>query len=244
MLFRSIKSTEVGRIEFGYRLKRDNSLYFYVTDTGRGLKPEEIPHIFERFAKTDGIAQKAGLELSISKMLVECFGGKIDVKSDINKGSTFYFTIPTGFKQQKSSSEYIIDSTIEKQIDKIEKQEIAKPTANTDSESLQTILIAEDIFSNYKLLQVMLKGKYNIMRAKDGVETIEMYRKHKPDLILMDIKMPKMDGIEATRLIKLEDANMPIIAVTANAFESEKRNVLNSGFDDYRSEERRVGKEC
>ena len=166
-------------------------------------------------------------------MLVECFGGKIDVKSDINKGSTFYFTIPTGFKQQKSSSEYIIDSTIEKQIDKIEKQEISKPTANTDSESLQTILIAEDIFSNYKLLQVMLKGKYNIMRAKDGVETIEMYRKHKPDLILMDIKMPKMDGIEATRLIKLEDANMPIIAVTANAFESEKRNVLNSGFDDY-----------
>ena len=100
---------------------------------------------------------------------------------------------------------------------------------------MKTVLIAEDNDSNYILMCYLLKKSFNILRAKNGKEAVEMAAKGGMDIILMDIKMPEMDGLEATRIIKKEQPNMPIIALTANAFESDRGQALAAGCDDFLS---------
>ena len=98
---------------------------------------------------------------------------------------------------------------------------------------MKTILIAEDTDSNYLLLTIILRKKFNLIRAVNGQETIELFKEKKPDIILMDIKMPVMDGLCATREIRKDDAEIPIIALTANAFDSDRQKSFDAGCSDY-----------
>lgn len=149
-------------------------------------------------------------------MLVEKMGGDISVESEGDKGSIFKFTIPY--------------------------QEIAIETGMNDMENNETkesvsagrtILVAEDVESNYLLLKAIIGKIYTLVHAWDGQEAIDLFKQSNPDLILMDIKMPVLDGLAATRVIRAESKEVPIIALTAFAFDDDRVKALEAGCNDY-----------
>lgn len=213
----AIKFTPEGNIFFGYR-RKDNNLYFYVSDTGCGIESEKKDMVFNRFVKLNSFAQGTGLGLAICQMIIKKLGGEIGVESEYGKGSTFWFTLPA-------------DIIRNIQIPPAANQE---EEVLTDKARTATLLIAEDNESNYILIRAVLK-EYNLLHAHDGNEAVQLYREHHPDLILMDIKMPNMDGYEATAEIRKEDPHIPIIAVTAFAFAEDEQRVKQSGFNGYAS---------
>lgn len=211
----AIKFTEKGSIRFGYEM-RENELYFYVADTGCGIPKDKQQNIFGRFVKLNSFAQGTGLGLSICKTLMDHMGGRIGVESEEGKGSTFWFTLPykPAVKEDKKQMPKDIQPV------SIERNKL-------------TILVAEDNASNYKLFESILKYDYHLIHAWDGMEAVEMFRRHNPQIVLMDINMPVMDGYEATREIRKYSAKIPIIAVTAFAYASDEQKVMESGFDGY-----------
>ena len=219
LLDNAFKFTDKGEIPFGYyKIIKDNKefLQFYVKDTGIGLSEKQQKLIFQRFTKAEINKQKlyrgAGLGLSISKSLVEMLGGKIWVDSEENRGATFNFTIP-------SDNSEIIEKT-------------SQPKKyNWKNKS---ILIAEDEESNFQYLNILLtKTGAKIFHAKNGQEAIDIVKNQNIDAVLMDIKMPEMNGLEATRHIKALGKKIPIIAQTAFTFEFEENISINSGCDAY-----------
>jgi len=213
LLNNAAKFTKQGSITFGYEL-RDKQLYFYVTDTGSGIPADKVDAIFGRFVKLNSFAQGTGLGLSICQTIVEHMGGKIGVNSEEGKGSTFWFTLPYKPVQAEGKKE----------------EEHQPITIHKDK---LTILIAEDNESNYRLFQSILGRDYNLIHAWDGREAVELYKVHNPQIILMDINMPVMDGYEATHEIRKISADVPIIAVTAFAYASDEQRVMENGFDGY-----------
>ncbi|NVO09163.1 MAG: response regulator [Bacteroidales bacterium] len=217
----AIKFTRQGYVNFGYKLK-DKELEFFVEDTGIGIPHEMHEEIFKRFRQVEStIARQyggSGLGLSISKAYVELLGGRIWLISELNKGSTFYFTIP--YKKVKKTPI-------------VEKQPLKEMT--DESDITKTILIAEDEDSNFMLLEEMLSGlNINIIRAINGIEAVNTCKlNNRIDLILMDIKMPIMDGYEATKQIKKFKPNLPIIAQTAYSTEVDKNMALSNGCNDF-----------
>lgn len=211
----AIKFTEKGSIRFGYEM-RENELYFYVTDTGCGIPKDKQQNIFGRFVKLNSFAHGTGLGLSICKTLMDHMGGRIGVESEEGKGSTFWFTLPykPAVKEDKKQMPKDIQPV------SIERNKL-------------TILVAEDNASNYKLFESILKYDYHLIHAWDGMEAVEMFRKHNPQIVLMDINMPVMNGYEAAREIRKYSAKIPIIAVTAFAYASDEQKVMESGFDGY-----------
>lgn len=212
----ALKFTIEGSIRFGYR-HEGKELCFYVTDTGCGIAPEEIERVFNRFVKLNSFAQGTGLGLSICQMIIKKLEGRIGAESTIGKGSTFWFTLPDTL---------LIETT------PAAEPEAVHTTAVHDAAHKATLLVAEDNESNYTLFHAMLKD-YNILHARNGHEAVELHQRHHPDLILMDLKMPGMDGYEATRLIRTIDKEIPIIAVTAFAFAEDEQRVQQSGFNAY-----------
>lgn len=214
----AIKFTKEGSIRFGYRHK-DDKLLFYVRDTGCGIEPEKKDLVFNRFVKLNSFAQGTGLGLAICQMIVKKMGGEIGVESQLGKGSTFWFTLPDtvihGINVQSIKTAVNEDAIID----------------NTNPKKA-TLLIAEDNESNYILIRAVLK-EYDLLHAHDGNEAVRLYREHRPDLILMDLKMPDMDGYEATVEIRKEDSDIPIIAVTAFAFSEDEQRVKQNGFNGY-----------
>ncbi len=213
LLNNASKFTSQGSITFGYEL-HGRELYFYVKDTGCGIPADKANSIFGRFVKLNSFIQGTGLGLSICQTIVEHMGGHIGVESEEGKGSTFWFTIPyqpAGTDNKKED----MHQPISVQKDKL------------------TILIAEDNESNYRLFQSILKRDYNLIHAWDGKEAVNLYKTHHPQIILMDINMPVMDGYEATREIRKLSLDVPIIAVTAFAYASDEQRVMENGFDGY-----------
>ncbi|MBN2521025.1 MAG: response regulator, partial [Bacteroidales bacterium] len=221
LLNNAMKYTESGFINFGYDIF-ENEVKFYVSDSGIGISPSEFKNIFDPFHKIERTKTKiyrgAGLGLSICKRLVELMGGKIWLESQLGKGTTFYFTLP------------------------FEKAElIFKPTEKKEKIKLNweglKILVAEDEPMNFTLIKKILEpSKAEIIWAKDGSEAVDFVKKNSKLsnlIILMDIKMPVMNGIEAFKIIKRINKNIPIIAVTAYAHETDKYEILKSGFSDY-----------
>jgi signal transduction histidine kinase/ActR/RegA family two-component response regulator len=217
LLNNASKFTKKGRISFGYELKESN-LEFYVKDTGIGIKREVHDAIFERFRQADGsIAREfggTGLGLSISKAYVELMGGKIWLDSLVGEGSSFYFTIP--YKPIKIELHKI----------KIQKDVKIVPSANQ-----KVVLIAEDEKFNYLLLEELFKEmNVKIIWAKNGWEAINAcYENSDIDLVMMDMKMPIMDGFEATRILRGTFTHIPIIAQTAYASEKDLQRVYDCG---------------
>ncbi len=219
LITNAIKFTYEGEIHFGFKLKKDY-IDFYVKDTGIGISEEKLSHIFGRFVKLNSFVQGTGLGLAICQMIVEKMGGAITVESELHEGSTFRFTIP-----------YDMYNKQEKFKKNAEREQHLKVTIK--SLQLRTLLVAEDVDSNFLLMNTVLGKKYKLIRARDGREAVDMYKENHPDLIFMDIKMPYMDGLEATRLIRGYSKDIPIIALTAFAFESDRERAIEAGCNDY-----------
>ena len=185
------------------------------TDRNR-LSENKRKDIFGRFVKLNTFAQGTGLGLSICEMIVTQMKGTIGVDSVEGKGSKFWFTLPFQPKKELLPAGEPKPVTL----DKIARNEL-------------TILIAEDNSSNYRLFESILKPEYKLIHAWNGKEAVELFHQHKPQLILMDIKMPVMDGYEATAEIRKVSSSVPIIAVTAYAFAQDEQRIIKSGFDAY-----------
>ena len=210
------KFTEKGHIHFGFRPHTDGRWYFYVEDTGYGIPADKVENVFERFVKLDGQAQGTGLGLAISKSIIERLDGEIGVYSAEGHGSTFWFLLPAASVTASVSGG---------------KSEEQAPQTLSEAPGMATLLIAEDDPANYKLFEIMLKKHYTLVHAWNGREAVEMFREHRPHMILMDIRMPEMDGYEATAAIRALSADVPIIAVTAFAYPEDMRRILSSGFN-------------
>jgi len=228
----AIKFTDEGFVELGYKVS-DKDIEFYVKDTGIGISQENHHLVFDRFNKitwdTDGkkVYPGTGLGLSISKAFVEKMRGKIWLISEKGKGTTFYFTIPleTSDKPAFSYSDVKVSEDF-----------------NLDG---KVILVAEDEEKNFQFFEIFLsKLGAKVLHAFSGKEAVDIVNKQAKsiDLIFMDIKMPEMDGYEATRIIKKKFPDMPIIAQTAYAFSDDKAKALEAGCDDYISKPVAKGK--
>jgi signal transduction histidine kinase/ActR/RegA family two-component response regulator len=220
LLNNAIKFTDEGSIRFGYR-KKEGFLQFFVEDTGIGIPENLHEKIFEPFRQGNLDFTKhyggAGLGLSISARLVELMGGKISLKSRPGKGSVFYFSIP-----YKSVSGHT------KEEDNYDEHFVIKVPD-------MAILIAEDDNINYLYLETVLaKSRIKLIRANNGLEAVELCMKYPEiSLVLMDIKMPFMNGLDATRRIKEHFPELPVIAQTAYAMQEDKTKASAAGCDDY-----------
>ena len=213
------KFTAKGSISFGYKLK-EKEIVFHVADTGSGISDDKIDKIFDRFIMANNQVQGTGLGLSISKIIVEKLGGKIAVQSKMETGTTFTFTLP-----------YISANGDMKWEEKLTSASIKDN--NRTSHQEMTILVAEDYQSNYDLIEAMLGKMYKLVHAHDGMEAIIFYEQYKPDLILMDIKMPNINGLDATKAIREMSASVPVIAVSAYAYEKDKIAAIESGCNEF-----------
>ena len=213
------KFTAKGSISFGYKLK-EKEIVFHVADTGSGISDDKIDKIFDRFIMANNQVQGTGLGLSISKIIVEKLGGKIAVQSKMGTGTTFTFTLP-----------YISANGDMKWEEKLPPASV-KDNSRTSHQEM-TILVAEDYQSNYDLIEAMLGKMYKLVHAHDGMEAIIFYEQYKPDLILMDIKMPNINGLDATRAIREMSADVPVIAVSAYAYEKDKIAAIESGCNEF-----------
>ena len=219
LITNAIKFTFKGEIRFGFEVRKEY-IDFYVKDTGMGISEEKIKMIFERFVKLNTFVQGTGLGLAICRVIVEKLGGEITAESKLNEGSTFRFTIP--YKAGKKCPES-------------EKATKCPESGSTEPRKVlqrRTVLVAEDVDSNFLLLKTLLGKRCNLLWAKNGEDAVNQFKEHQPDLILMDIKMPHMDGLEATRLIRSYSKEVPIVALTAFAFESDKDRAIEAGCDD------------
>ena len=190
-LSNAIKNTEKGTITLGLK-HEGNWLKLYVSDTGYGIAKEKLPQIFTRFEKLNDFVQGTGLGLSICKSIVERLGGRIEVVSELGKGSTFALYLP----YQEMPKEVV------------ERRLVSGKSIAADKR--KKILVVEDVESNFVQLNILLNKEYIISWVRNGEEAINSFVREKPDLILMDIRMPVMDGIQATEKIRTIFLSVPI----------------------------------
>lgn len=212
----AIKYTKKGYIKVGYVVE-NGGIKVYVSDTGIGIAENKKDKVFQRFEKLDEFAQGSGLGLSIVKALAESYGGQVGFQSEEGVGSTFWSWTPSSTINIIGNDAEFVPTLPKKPID-----------ASNRFGTVKKILVAEDNDSNFLILKYILSD-FEIARACTGREAIQMASVAGYDVILMDIKMPDIDGIEATIQIRTFDRTIPIIAVTANAFVSDKEEALKAG---------------
>ena len=214
LITNALKFTHKGKVEFGF-IVENNNIKFFVIDTGQGISSKLQEAVFYRFNRGDAKKiQGNGLGLSISKQLTELMGGEFKLVSEENKGSAFYLNIPIVKKETK-------------------KVIIKKKQLNT-SWTDKKILVVDDEELNFELLnEILLETKAEISRAKNGKEAVDLCKINNYDLVLMDVKMPIMDGFTATSLILENNPSQKIIAQTAYAMAGEKEKAIKIGCADF-----------
>jgi CheY-like chemotaxis protein len=219
LLDNAVKFTQKGKINVGYH-NEENSVVFFVKDTGKGISNEKLAMIFDLFTQEDSSMTRghegSGLGLSIAKGMVELLGGRIWAVSEKGFGSSFYFSIPLSADGSHQKSSQSVPWNV---------SAISKPL----------ILVAEDDESNYLYLEAVIKKTgLDYLIVQNGMEAVEKIRQY-PDIIfvLMDIKMPVMNGLEATRIIKELRPGLPVIALTAYAQTGDGHRMIQAGCDDY-----------
>lgn len=227
----AIKFTDQGSILLSLKPAPDSekSLVFSVRDTGSGISQDQLDRIFEPFIQADSSISRrhggTGLGLAISRRLTECLGGRLTVKSQPGLGSEFFVTLPLRTPEHPSPPQ------------------TAGPLRELDTTFAAShplrVLIVEDDTVNLKLIQTLIRRLgYTPLTALNGYEAVETFRKHHPDCLLMDLQMPEMDGIEATRRIRQLEKETPtrhpyISALTANIFPADRQRCFDAGMDDY-----------
>ena len=244
----AIKCTYRGEIRMGYR-RQGEGIYFYVSDTGIGIPDKDKSRLYHRFEKLNEFTQGTGLGLAICKVVTESAGGQVGFESEEGVGSTFWSWVPCeimrvcGEAEAGGQEAAQLDAGLDNGLDAGEGTENLSAStdepspADPDSEpssgghtDKKTILVVEDIESNYHLMSVLLGNLgYRFTRAADGVEAVEKVLSEHFDLVLMDIKMPRLGGLEATREIRKTNREVPIIALTAHAFNSDKEAAIAAG---------------
>jgi PAS domain S-box-containing protein len=216
----AFKFTDTGEIEGGCKYDANHNLIFYVSDTGVGIPPDKYDVIFERFTQLRYEKKQpyggTGLGLSIVKGLIGLLGGKIWLESEFGKGTTFYFSFPYKISQSDHRELVLRDETQAYHfLGKI-------------------ILVVEDDVYNTAYIKEVLSGTgLNIIHTKYGNEAVQIAISQSPDLVLMDIRLPDMDGYEATRQIKLHKPNLRVIAQTAYAANEDRQKAFDAGCIDY-----------
>jgi len=211
----AIKFTQEGQIQFGYKLTHNRYIEFFVSDTGIGIPNNKIKLIFDRFGQVNQERSLqpsgTGLGLPISKSLVNLMGGEMWVESEMGKGTTFYFTLPLVVEDPVEDSTALISN-------------------KSYNWKGKEILVAEDEELNWMFVREMLRQTGAVVhRARNGLEVLELTRDMNPDAILMDIKMPELNGIEAARRIRVFNTKVPIIAQSAFVMAEEKEESLLAG---------------
>ena len=227
LISNALKHTSVGKIAYGYKILNEGTMIeFFVEDTGAGIKQEDIEHIFETYVSRDAETTKNGygLGLPLCKIIVEKLGGKISVESEVGKGTIFRFSMPFhgtigGVDKSKTTTTSSVRTI---RISERSGQQIKKK-----------ILVAEDEDSNYELVKIVLQKRYRLIRAHNGIEAVTLNEEEHPDLILMDIRMPGMNGLDATRIIKEVSGDTPVVALSAYAFEENIREAKQAGCNEF-----------
>ena len=227
LISNALKHTSVGKIAYGYKILNEGTkIEFFVEDTGAGIKQEDIEHIFETYVSRDAETTKNGygLGLPLCKIIVEKLGGKISVESEVGKGTIFRFSMPFhgtigGVDKSKTTTTSSMRTI---RISERNGQQIKKK-----------ILVAEDEDSNYELVKIVLQKRYRLIRAHNGIEAVTLNEEEHPDLILMDIRMPGMNGLDATRIIKEVSGDTPVVALSAYAFEENIREAKQAGCNEF-----------
>ncbi|NTW05836.1 MAG: transporter substrate-binding domain-containing protein [Peptococcaceae bacterium] len=225
----AVKFTETGGITICFSVERLQQNHFNllveVKDTGVGISEDEKEKLFQHFSQTKSglnVSKGTGLGLAISQENIKILGGKIKVESSLGQGSTFYFTVElqeiSGPENNKDEMEYYRDEFI-----------------ISEGESKLLVLVVEDSEDSRQLLtEIIKKSGCKVIEAEDGEQAVSIAQEQRPDFIWMDIRMPRMDGLTATRIIKNigSDYSPAIVALSAHVFEEEKESILASGFDD------------
>lgn len=228
----AIKFSHAGKVSIKVRSRSDNKLHFSVSDTGIGIAEEKIKNIFEPFAQADSSTTRkyggTGLGLSISKRLANSLGGEMNLKSKLGEGSCFTFSIDMGDTNKANwlQTKLQLDKAVS--IDDYDKLYV--PTL------AGKILLAEDWVDNQDLIKMIIdRTGADVIVVENGASAVEKALSENFDLILMDIQMPELDGVEATNIIRGAGFSKPVVALTADVSESDIRRYLSSGFDDYLS---------
>ncbi|MFH1112467.1 MAG: ATP-binding protein [Pseudomonadota bacterium] len=224
----AVKFTDEGEISIGAALREDLDdsvvLLFSVSDTGIGIHPDKLGLVFERFSQADSsISTKhggTGLGLAISSQLVNAMGGEMWVESELGKGSTFHFTV------------------------RLAKCRFQEPAAETRTDGslppdeflgVKVLLVEDNLLNQAVARRILSKLGCEVVIVSNGREAVEAFGLRRFDLILMDLRMPEMDGFEATRLIRAKETSgrIPIIAQTAHAFAEYRQQCLDAGMDEH-----------
>ncbi|MFT6194380.1 MAG: signal transduction histidine kinase/DNA-binding response OmpR family regulator [Cognaticolwellia sp.] len=217
----AVKFTPKGHVELNIS-QSENNLMFKITDSGIGMSSSQLQSLFESFTQGDSSISRrfggTGLGLCLSDQLAKIMGGKIEVESELNQGSVFAFSLPCAASFSEQCSESKISST--------------RVTVEKEFSKLQgTILLADDHNDNRRLIaRLLVSLGLEVLTARNGLEAVALFEQHQPALILMDIQMPEMDGVEAFNILRQKGCKTPIIALTANAMSHEITHYLSLGF--------------
>jgi signal transduction histidine kinase len=224
LVHNAIKFTDQGFVKLSVqeisRTEQIINLLFKVTDSGIGIAEGQQSSVFQIFTQVKSLIKRqdsgTGLGLAISRELVRLFGGEIKLESELGKGATFSFQIGLPYSLNPDK--------------KIVREKIETPVFNSSAR----VLLVDDNATNLMLATRLLERK-NVAfdLAANGKDAVDLYFEKKPNLVFMDLRMPVMDGFEATRLIREKDEHVPIVALTASAFEDERERALSNGFTDY-----------
>jgi len=226
LLSNALKFTISGTVTLNVSIEQISATHvtfcFEVRDTGIGIAEEKQAEIFHDFVQVNENSDLrrfdgTGLGLTISEKLVKIFGGKLEVESELGKGSKFYFTLNFELAPKKEMI----------------KKETVSPEVKPDIRGVR-VLIVEDNEINARILKTfLLKWQMRIMEARNGVQALELLKYHRFDIILMDLEMPEMNGYEALRQIRLTDNVIPVIAFTAALLENMDLLITEAGFTNY-----------
>jgi CheY-like chemotaxis protein len=215
----AFKFTLKGEIETGCYLNENSNLVFYVFDTGVGISKENQTFIFQRFTQINngGVHNLGGtgLGLAIVKGIIELLGGEIWLESEPGIGSKFYFTMP-----------YKIDSKL------VDKQKDIK-ISNFQFYNKTLLIVEDDAYNSAYLMEILSNSGFNILHSGDGKQAVELANNQHIDIILIDVRLPDMEGYEVTQIIKSKKPEIKIIAQTAYATIADKQKAFDSGCDDY-----------
>ncbi|MGM0497421.1 MAG: PAS domain S-box protein [Bacteroidota bacterium] len=222
LLNNALKFTVEGEITLGCKPYKDKNVLFFVQDTGIGIPDEQQTIIFNRFRQADESITRiyggTGLGLSISKKLTELLGGQIWFKSEQNKGTSFYITLPHFIEDETENNE----------------KHILQNDQNFDFSDKTFLIVEDDVFSLQFIREILAPTKAGIITAENGNEAMKTFNENNGiSLIIMDIRLPDISGLEITKKIKKIRPDLPIIAQTAYALKSDKKKSLEAGCSDY-----------